>query len=194
MATNDLADLRAAMERRTTADGGYETAVPELTLYRFSAPSNLTTVVYEPSLCIVAQERRRCSSATRRTATTRPTRSSSRSISPLPSEWSRHPPAAHSSSSASHLTRPRSVSFWPTTSSPFGPAALRGDRRESGRASSPRRRLSANGPPRRPTGNCAAGPARAPRDYLPRARRPARVAAPPDRRGRWRRAPDRPRD
>jgi AraC-like DNA-binding protein len=55
VATNDLADLTAAMERQTAADGAYETAVPELTLYRFSAPSDLTAVVYEPSLCIVAQ-------------------------------------------------------------------------------------------------------------------------------------------
>jgi AraC-like DNA-binding protein len=55
VATNGLADLAAAMERQTAADGGYETTVPGLTLFRFSAPSDVAVVVYEPSLCVVAQ-------------------------------------------------------------------------------------------------------------------------------------------
>jgi len=45
----------SALEKHTAADGAHETAVPELRLYRFSEPSDVTTAVYEPSLCIVAQ-------------------------------------------------------------------------------------------------------------------------------------------
>jgi AraC-like DNA-binding protein len=55
VATTDLAELANALKRQTTADGGYETAIPELTLFRFSAPSDVNVVVYEPSLCVVAQ-------------------------------------------------------------------------------------------------------------------------------------------
>src|SRR5204862_5051444 len=39
----------------TVADGAYNTAVPALRLSRFSAPSDLVALVYEPSLCVVAQ-------------------------------------------------------------------------------------------------------------------------------------------
>ena len=52
---NELIDLAAAIERQTGADGVYETAVPALRLSRFSAPSDLVAVVYEPCLCVVAQ-------------------------------------------------------------------------------------------------------------------------------------------
>ncbi len=55
MATNELARLASAVERQTAADGVYDTAVPALRLSRFSAPSDLVALVYEPSLCIVAQ-------------------------------------------------------------------------------------------------------------------------------------------
>jgi AraC-like DNA-binding protein len=55
MATNELTRLAAAVERQTTADGGYETAVSALRLSRYSAPSDLVAVVYEPCLCVVAQ-------------------------------------------------------------------------------------------------------------------------------------------
>ena len=55
MATNDLVKLASAIERQTTADGSYETAVPAVKLSRFSAPSDLVGLVYEPSLCVVAQ-------------------------------------------------------------------------------------------------------------------------------------------
>jgi AraC-like DNA-binding protein len=55
VATNELATLASAIERQTTADGAYETAVPALRLSRFSAPSDLVALVYEPSLCVVAQ-------------------------------------------------------------------------------------------------------------------------------------------
>jgi AraC-like DNA-binding protein len=55
MATNDLAKLASAIERHTTADGPYDTAVPALRLSRFSAPSDVAALVYEPSLCVVAR-------------------------------------------------------------------------------------------------------------------------------------------
>jgi hypothetical protein len=43
------------MEVNGAADGAYDTAVPALRLSRFSAASDLVAVVYEPSLCVVAQ-------------------------------------------------------------------------------------------------------------------------------------------
>src|SRR4051794_8003253 len=55
VATDDLAKLASAVERRAAADGAYETAVPALRLSRFSAPSDLVALVYEPSLCVVAR-------------------------------------------------------------------------------------------------------------------------------------------
>lgn len=55
MATNELERLVAAVERQTGPDGVYDTAVPALRLSRFSAPSDLAALVYEPSLCVVAQ-------------------------------------------------------------------------------------------------------------------------------------------
>src|SRR5437868_15191199 len=53
--TNEVAKLASAMERQAAADGAYDTAVPALRLSRFSAPSDLVALVYEPSLCVVAQ-------------------------------------------------------------------------------------------------------------------------------------------
>ncbi len=55
MATNELAKLAFAIERQAAVDGGYDTAAPALRLSRFSAPSDLVALVYEPSLCVVAQ-------------------------------------------------------------------------------------------------------------------------------------------
>jgi AraC-like DNA-binding protein len=55
VATNDLATLASAIEQQTAADGAYNTAEPALRLSRFSAPSDLVALVYEPSLCVVAQ-------------------------------------------------------------------------------------------------------------------------------------------
>ena len=55
MATTEPANLASAVERQTTVDGAYDTAVPALRLSRFSAPSDLVALVYEPSLCVVAQ-------------------------------------------------------------------------------------------------------------------------------------------
>jgi AraC-like DNA-binding protein len=53
--TKELARLASAIERQAAADGAYETAVPALRLSRFSAPSDLVALLYEPSLCVVAQ-------------------------------------------------------------------------------------------------------------------------------------------
>ena len=53
--TTEQAKLAAAIERQTAADGVYDTAVPALRLSRFSAPSDLVALVYEPCLCVVAQ-------------------------------------------------------------------------------------------------------------------------------------------
>jgi AraC-like DNA-binding protein len=55
VATTELAKLASAIARQTTADGTYDTVVPALKLFRSSAPTDLTAVVYEPALCIVAQ-------------------------------------------------------------------------------------------------------------------------------------------
>lgn len=55
MATNELEQLAGAIERHMASDGAHDTAVPGLRLARSSAPSDLTAVVYVPSLCIVAQ-------------------------------------------------------------------------------------------------------------------------------------------
>src|SRR5439155_27304073 len=55
MPSNELAKLAAAIERQAAADGAYNTAVPALRLSRFSAPTDLTALVYEPCLCFVAR-------------------------------------------------------------------------------------------------------------------------------------------
>lgn len=55
MASDDLAQLAAAVGRHAAADGASDTAIADLRLYRSSAPSDLVAVVYEPALCIVAQ-------------------------------------------------------------------------------------------------------------------------------------------
>jgi hypothetical protein len=55
MATNNLVKLALTIERQAAADGAYDTALPALRLSRLSAPSDLVALVYEPSLCVVAQ-------------------------------------------------------------------------------------------------------------------------------------------
>ena len=55
MATSELTRLAYAAERHTAVDGACDGAVPGLALYRFSAPSDHTAVVYPPSLCMVVQ-------------------------------------------------------------------------------------------------------------------------------------------
>lgn len=55
MATNDLVRLASAIRRYAKQDGIFRTSISGLDLYRCSEPSNLTAIVYEPSLCVVAQ-------------------------------------------------------------------------------------------------------------------------------------------
>lgn len=55
MATTELAKLASAVGRHINADGIYPTPVPELVLYRSSAPTEHDAAVYEPSLVIVVQ-------------------------------------------------------------------------------------------------------------------------------------------
>jgi AraC-like DNA-binding protein len=50
-----LDELATLIERQTGDDGAHETAIAELTLTRYSAPSEPIVVLYEPSLCLVAQ-------------------------------------------------------------------------------------------------------------------------------------------
>lgn len=55
MESIELKELAAAIERHADADGEFLTAVPRLTLYRSSAPTQHNAVVYVPSLCVVVQ-------------------------------------------------------------------------------------------------------------------------------------------
>lgn len=55
MATYDLTRLAAMTERQTGTDGAYDTAVPGLTLFRSSEPSDHDAIVYVPSLVLVTQ-------------------------------------------------------------------------------------------------------------------------------------------
>lgn len=47
--------LAACIDRQTDSDGHHATAVPVLDLFRYSGPSLPTAVLYEPSLCLIAQ-------------------------------------------------------------------------------------------------------------------------------------------
>jgi AraC-like DNA-binding protein len=55
VAITELAKLASKVGRHIKADGVYATAVPELMLYRSSAPTEHDAAVYEPSLVIVVQ-------------------------------------------------------------------------------------------------------------------------------------------
>jgi AraC-like DNA-binding protein len=55
VASTDQTELAAAVERHTAVDGSFDTAVPGLTLYRSSAPSDHDAVVYVPCLCVIAK-------------------------------------------------------------------------------------------------------------------------------------------
>ncbi len=50
-----LEELTTLIGRQAKADGIHDTAIPELALFRSSGPSEPTPVLYEPSLCLVAQ-------------------------------------------------------------------------------------------------------------------------------------------
>ena len=47
--------LASMVESQTGTDDVFDTAIPSIKLSRFSAPSELSALVYEPCLCIVAQ-------------------------------------------------------------------------------------------------------------------------------------------
>jgi AraC-like DNA-binding protein len=48
-------ELVAIVHRHTGADGEFRTALPKLTLFRSSAPTDHDAVVYVPSLCVIVQ-------------------------------------------------------------------------------------------------------------------------------------------
>ena len=52
------AELAALLSRRTVTDGGHETAIPELTLYRFSNPTARAEVIQMPAIYVVVQGRK----------------------------------------------------------------------------------------------------------------------------------------
>jgi AraC-like DNA-binding protein len=54
-----LAELKRCIERFTRRDGVHSTAIAPLSLFRASAPSELVQAVYEPTLAIIAQGRKR---------------------------------------------------------------------------------------------------------------------------------------
>ena len=56
-----IEDLAGSIERWTGRDGTHATAIDGLTLYRVSGPSESVLTVYQPSLCVVAQGRKRVS-------------------------------------------------------------------------------------------------------------------------------------
>jgi AraC-like DNA-binding protein len=50
-----IATLARLIERQAGTDGTHPTTVPGLTLYRLSAPTPPTDILYEPALCVIAQ-------------------------------------------------------------------------------------------------------------------------------------------
>lgn len=52
------AELAAVLERRTGVDGGHETAMPELTFWRFSNPTEPAPVIQQPAVYVVVQGRK----------------------------------------------------------------------------------------------------------------------------------------
>src|SRR3954469_14368920 len=52
------AELASLLQRRTGSDGGHETAIPALTLWRFSHPTELTPGIQQPAVYVVVQGRK----------------------------------------------------------------------------------------------------------------------------------------
>ena len=52
------ASLATLLERRTGTDGGHETAIPALTLWRFSNPTESAQVIQQPAVYVVVQGRK----------------------------------------------------------------------------------------------------------------------------------------
>lgn len=55
MENTETNELAAVVQRHADADGEFKTALPKLTLFRSSAPTDHDAVVYVPSLCVVVQ-------------------------------------------------------------------------------------------------------------------------------------------
>jgi AraC-like DNA-binding protein len=51
-------ELASLLERRTGSDGRHETAIPSLTLWRFSHPTELTPGIQQPAVYVVVQGRK----------------------------------------------------------------------------------------------------------------------------------------
>ena len=51
-------ELASLLQRRTGSDGGHETAIPALTLWRFSHPTELTPGIQQPAVYVVVQGRK----------------------------------------------------------------------------------------------------------------------------------------
>ncbi len=51
-------ELAGLLARRTGADGGHETAIPQLTLWRFSHPTDATPGMQQPAVYVVVQGRK----------------------------------------------------------------------------------------------------------------------------------------
>ncbi|MGY2372940.1 AraC family transcriptional regulator [Pseudomonas sp. SDO524_S393] len=56
-----LTSLAQLISRQTATDGTFETAVPGVKLIRWSSPSEPMPVVFEPTVCLVAQGRKQAS-------------------------------------------------------------------------------------------------------------------------------------
>jgi AraC-like DNA-binding protein len=52
------AELAGLLQRRTGSDGGHETAIPALALWRFSHPTELTPGLQQPAIYVVVQGRK----------------------------------------------------------------------------------------------------------------------------------------
>jgi len=52
------AELARLLEQRTGADGGHETTIPQLTLWRFSNPTEPAHVLQQPAVYVVVQGRK----------------------------------------------------------------------------------------------------------------------------------------
>src|SRR4249919_822549 len=51
-------ELAQVLDRRTVTDGGHDTAIPQLKLYRFSNPTESAQMLQQPAVYVVAQGRK----------------------------------------------------------------------------------------------------------------------------------------
>ena len=52
-------ELVTLLQRRTGTDGGHDTAIPQLKLYRFSGPTEPTQLLQQPAVYVVVQGRKK---------------------------------------------------------------------------------------------------------------------------------------